>query len=366
MIELIEQIRQNLRQFAYPNEASISHGIVTPVLQALGWNTASPQQLIPEYTIERQRVDFALLGAGRKPTVFIEVKGQGLAAQADRQLFGYAFLEGVPLCVLTDGAEWSFYVPGGQGSYEDRRVYRLQLEERSAEECEQVLTRYLQRERVCSGRAYEDAQRDYRDAASRREAVAAIPQAWQHLAQEPDGTLVSLISAKAESLSGFAPHEEDIAAFLAQLTGGQENVPHNRSRAPKSPENGTVWSAAAAQSPTSSGERGPITAKLFGKTYNYETAKDALVQLLQLVTATDPSRLPQLADMARVTDRNHIARSVREIHPGRPDLARAAEFVPGWLVNVNLSNKQKMRILDATRATYGLSDDDLIIALPNA
>lgn len=257
--------------------------------------------------------------------------------------------------MLTNGAEWSFYLPGGQGSYEDRRVYRLQLEERPPEESEQVLTRYLQRDRVCSRLAYEDAQRDYHNAASLREAVAAIPQAWRDLAAEPDGDLVSIITAKAEDISGFTPPEEEVASFLAQLNGPPEKP---RTLPPLGARNGSSTSSALMRGERLADGRPAITATLFGKSYSFQTAKDAYVQILRLITSADESRIPQLAKVARVTDRTHIARSSREIHPDRPDLSRVAEFVPGWFVNVNLSNKQKARILEAARATYELTAAD--------
>ena len=134
MLQLIERIRERLQQNAYVNEAAISHGVVTPLLSALGWDIADPGQMVPEFSIERGRVDFALFGLGHRPAVFIEVKQVGRAVEGDRQLFEYAFHQGVPLCVLTDGREWSFYLPSGQGSYEDRRVYRLQLDDRKSAE----------------------------------------------------------------------------------------------------------------------------------------------------------------------------------------------------------------------------------------
>jgi predicted type IV restriction endonuclease len=168
MLDLIERIRERLAQGAYVNEAAISHGVVTPILNALGWDSADPTQIVPEYALPGGRVDFALFGLGHRPGVFIEVKGIGRAMDGDRQLFEYAFHKGVPLCVLTDGREWSFYVPGGQGSYEDRRVYRLQLDDREPEECSRVLNRYLARDRVRDHSAFEDAQSDYRDAAGHR------------------------------------------------------------------------------------------------------------------------------------------------------------------------------------------------------
>ncbi|MEO7026089.1 MAG: hypothetical protein ABI056_00885, partial [Caulobacteraceae bacterium] len=147
MRQLLDRVRARLGSDAYANEAAVSHGVVMPIINALGWDSSDPEQVVPEFPLRGGRVDFALLGGGRRPAVFIEVKGVGRAVDGDRQLFEYAFHEGVPLCVLTDGRDWSFYLPSAQGSYEDRRVYRLQLDDRDPAECERVLQRYLAAER---------------------------------------------------------------------------------------------------------------------------------------------------------------------------------------------------------------------------
>lgn len=81
---LIEQIRTRLQRSAYVNEAAISHGVVMPIINALGWDTADPQQVVPEFAISGGRVDFALFGLGHKPAVFIEVKQVGRAVAGDR------------------------------------------------------------------------------------------------------------------------------------------------------------------------------------------------------------------------------------------------------------------------------------------
>ena len=64
---LIGQIRERLQRSAYVNEAAISHGVVMPIINALGWDTADPQQVVPEFSISGGRVDFALFGLGHKP-----------------------------------------------------------------------------------------------------------------------------------------------------------------------------------------------------------------------------------------------------------------------------------------------------------
>ena len=49
MQQLIEQIRGRLQRSAYVNEAAIGHGVVMPIINALGWDTADPQQVrMPE------------------------------------------------------------------------------------------------------------------------------------------------------------------------------------------------------------------------------------------------------------------------------------------------------------------------------
>jgi predicted type IV restriction endonuclease len=110
----IERVRQNLREGRYHSEAAWSQGIVLPTLHELGWPVFNTSIVIPEYSIEGRRVDYALCHPESHPVVFIEVKKVGLSDGADRQLFEYAFMLGVPMAILTDGQEWSFYLPGEQ------------------------------------------------------------------------------------------------------------------------------------------------------------------------------------------------------------------------------------------------------------
>ncbi|WP_419826215.1 hypothetical protein [Sphingomonas sp.] len=373
MKDLLERVRFRLAAGSYANEAAVSHGVVTPILNALGWDSSDPDQLVPEFSIGRGRVDFALLGLGRRPSVFIEVKGVGRAVDGDRQLFEYAFHEGVPLCVLTDGRDWSFYLPSGQGSYEDRRVYRLQLDDREPAESESVLQRYLGRERVRSGAAFEDAQRDYRDAAGRREAATALPRAWSELLTEREELLLELVADKAEGICGFRPMPADVFNFLAGLAAGPSTMPLARpSRASAAPPS-FIESRAQAEPPIPLASPAPMTTtkaisyRLFGKEHVAASANVALVQVLEALAATDPVKIPELAGRVQGRSRNHIARSPEEIYPSRPDLARAAEFHPGWLVGLNIANREKMGIIRSACLVYGLTlPGDLDISLPNA
>lgn len=365
MEDLLRRIKARLAQSAFPNEAAVSLGIVVPVLQCLGWDPTEPEQVMPEYSSGRGRVDFALCLGTRRPAVFIEVKGVGRSLEGDRQLFEYAFHEGVPLCVLTDGREWSFYLPSGQGSYEERRVYRLDLAERDVAESHRILQRYLLREHVRSGAALEAAAADYKDIAARREASRVLPKAWAELVSGPEDLLVELLSDQAEALCGFRPTSAETIAFLRSLRSGAESAPAG----PKSlvaampvpsPQQPNIRSADA------SGSGRAVTYTVLGLTRSAPSGNQALVDVLSILTRRDPQLIPRLAEEVKGNTRNHIARTAAEIYPARPDLARAAEFAPGWLVGLNIANREKVRIARKACEVFGLRfGRDVIFSLPN-
>jgi predicted type IV restriction endonuclease len=109
-----------------------------------------------------RRVDSVRSASVTRPALFIGAGKPGeVAAGGERRLFEHAFKEGRPLAVLTNGREWSFYLPTGQDAYDERLFYKLDLVERDPTEAVEQLTRYLGFERVRSGQALEDARRDY-------------------------------------------------------------------------------------------------------------------------------------------------------------------------------------------------------------
>jgi predicted type IV restriction endonuclease len=180
----LADVTTRLREGRFPNEQAISQGVVLRLLQELGWDTWDTALVWPEYQTGEGRVDFALCCPPSKPAVFIEVKQPGKAEDAVRQALAYAFHTGVPFVVLTDGKTWSFYLPAEQGSYEDRRVYKLDLFEHSLIEATETLSRYLARPQTESGEALETARTEYRSRHRRSQARAAIPEAWSELVEK--------------------------------------------------------------------------------------------------------------------------------------------------------------------------------------
>jgi len=213
---LLENVKDSLRKGRYRNEASISQGAVLPVLRSLGWDVFDTTAVSPEHPIGSRRVDFALCDERGVPLMLIEVKQPGKAEGADQQLFEYSFHDGVPFLLLTDGREWHFYLPGEQGSYQERRVHKLDILERETEEVVERLARYLQKDRLRKGEALASAKDDYKLVFGRKEIQTTLPLAWQRLVDEPN-ELAMLLAAKVEDLCGRLPNFETCAEFISGL-----------------------------------------------------------------------------------------------------------------------------------------------------
>lgn len=344
----IVEITARLREGRFPNEQAISQGIVLRVLQELGWDTWDTSRVWPEYQTGEGRADYALCHPPGKPAVFTEVKQAGKAEEAVRQALEYASHTGVPFVVLTDGQTWSFYLPAEQGRYEDRRVHKLDLYERSADEAAQILRRYLQRDRVESGEALEEARKEYRSRNRREQAKSAIPEAWRDLVEKGDEQLVEILSSAVESKTGVRPEADDVAEFLLGL-GRPYGVVQAPQRGTSPQHQEQVWG------PTKLLRAGIFLIK--GKEYSYHNAKDAMVIVLRELAKADPSFLERCSRHPgfQGSKRHYIARTPQELYPHRPDLSQYHEQLPGgWVVATNLNNVLKMSVIRAACEVAGL------------
>ncbi len=357
----LTDITVRLRQGRFPNEQAISQGIILRVLQELGWDTWDTTVVWPEYQTGEGRADFALCHPASKPAVFIEVKQPGKAEDAVRQALEYAFHTGVQFIVLTDGRTWSFYLPAEQGSYEDRRVYKLDLFERPAREAAERLNLYVSRARVESGEALESARKEYRSQNRRSQARAAIPEAWRELVEKGDELLVELVASAVESKAGIRPEDDDVAEFLVALG---KHVLVESQRSGVSQPTGLPAQRPAAQSAAGESSRsGQLT--LRGKVYSYRNAKEAMVMVLSELAKTDASFLERCSQHpdAQGRKRRYIARTTEELYPDRPDLREYHRDLPGgWLVSSNLNNQLKKTIIRLAAEVAGLTfGKDIIV-----
>ena len=352
----LTDITARLRQGRFPNEQAISQGIVLRVLQELGWDTWDTNIVWPEYQTGEGRADFGLCHPPSKPAIFIEVKQPGKAEEAVRQALEYAFHTGVPFVVLTDGKTWSFYLPAEQGSYEDRRVHKLDLFERPSVEAAATLDRYLARTRVESGEALEISRKEYRSRNRKSQARAAIPEVWRELIGKGDELLVDLLASAVESKTGVRPDDDDVAEYLAGLSDRPsivESVPRSPSSRISSPPPPDRYPPLRPTGETTRSGR----LILRGKSQPYGNAKEAMVIVLRELAKADAGFLERCSQhpAAQGRKRRYIARTAEELYPDRPDLREHQEALPGgWLVATNLNNVLKKTIIRLASEVAGL------------
>jgi predicted type IV restriction endonuclease len=362
--KILEDICNKLRQGAFANEQAISQGVVLRILQQLEWDGYDTTLVWPEYQTGGGRADFALCNPAFKPAIFIEVKQPGKAENAVKQALEYAFHTGVPFVVLTDGRTWSFYLPAEQGSYEDRRVYKLDLYERSPAEAAEIFIRYLHHSRVKNGEALEAARKEYRSRNRRAEAKRAIPEAWRELIERGDETLIEIITSAVEIKAGVRPDENDVADYLLQLGRNITPVLSVNSKPKETPPAAAVKINHSEPDPKSTRAGYLIIAN---KSYPYANAKEAMVIILTELANQDANFLERLSRHPDISGRKrkYIARTTEELYPDREDLRSSNHPLPGgWLVATNLNNILKKNIIKVAAEVAGLGYmHDIIIDL---
>ena len=140
VIETLKARLQTHRQELEANEIRTRMALIDPLLQALGWDTADPALVLPEYDLSGKKPDYALLDGTAMPVAFVEAKHLGISLASHReQIVRYAVLSGVPYAGLTDGDHWELYrafnrSPSDRSSFEDRLLLDISVADRPAHE----------------------------------------------------------------------------------------------------------------------------------------------------------------------------------------------------------------------------------------
>jgi predicted type IV restriction endonuclease len=339
----------------------------------LGWPAYDTDAVWPEYALGGRRVDYALCSPPGKPVAFIEVKQIGQSDGAERQLFEYAFHIGVPMAILTDGREWHFFLPGEQGDYGERRVYKLDLAERDIGECVERLERYLLHTSVVSGASIQAARGDYRNVSKERQMLAALPKAWNQLIHDEDEMLVEIVADRVETLCGFKPTPDMVASFLKSSSSGTfpalPVVPTKVSTSVQPrPISNTLLArpsspAAQSEQPANASiareaSQGQLGFTLDGQFYPARNAIDTLRQVFEVVARRDPSFYERFAGLPKHgRSRRYLARAAADLYPGREDLVNehSVKLASGWWLSTNHSKQTILKIVAMVCDVAGLS-----------
>ena len=246
------------------------------------------------------------------------------------------------MAILTDGQEWSFYLPGEQGRYDERRVYKLDLLERSIQDATDRLERYLSYEKVCSGEALQAARSDYQTVAKDREIEAALPRAWSTLLEERDSLLLDLLAEKVEDLCGYKPELALCSQFLANAS-----------------KPGTVPSEPTTPEPNRTEDGRPRLAAWFvfrGETQEYRGPRYMLRDIFKLLAREDPDFPKKFAayEAENGKKRKNLVHDPRELFPRSRDRAEGewarSEIAPGWWLRIMHNRSTMQDLLDSALA----------------
>lgn len=270
------------------------------------------------------------------------------------------------MAILTDGQEWHFFLPAEQGLYQERRVYKLDILERSPEESVDRLARYLTFADVVSGKAIEAARTDYRNVSRDRQIRTTLPLAWKKLIEEQDSLLIKLLADRVESLCGYRPDDELVSVFLAKEAG--IDVPKRKTMHPQPiPPSFAAASTTGLNRPASRNQKGEYGFTFNGVLRGATNARDVMVQVFELFTEQDSTFIERFAALPKHgRKRRYVAARPEELYPGRPDLAADASYQlhSGWWLGTNASKAAIAKIIemacDVAGVRFGI---DLIVEL---
>lgn len=165
MKTLIEEIRTHIQNGSFKNEEQVKLGIILRVLDRLGWNIWSPNEIVLEYKVsdeDNTKVDFALFYTPFSPAVYIEAKSMNRADSAnlseiERQLRNYNRDNTAPITIITDGKMWYFYLSQTGGAFSKKRFKDINWVKDTNEEIEESLRLFLQKEELETGSAIRKA-----------------------------------------------------------------------------------------------------------------------------------------------------------------------------------------------------------------
>ena len=143
LIGVIEALQERIKRdhtTIGSNEIRTRTALIDPLLNALGWDTANPSMVIPEYPAGDGAADYALLKIAQsgqpQPIAFIEAKRLNEDLRPHRaQALAYANIATVRYAGLTNGDRWELYEVFKEAPLDERRTLNVSIACESAIDC---------------------------------------------------------------------------------------------------------------------------------------------------------------------------------------------------------------------------------------
>lgn len=352
----ILNIRKNRALYA-SNEQVTKQGIVLPLLAQLGWDWTNISEVFPEYTAGSGRVDYCLR-QGDQSLAFVEVKRAGEELDGhQQQLLRYAFEQGVPLAVLTDGIRWWLYLPTETGTWEQRRFFTIDIVEQAPEDVEANLSKFLSKAQIANGEAFRAARELHASRAKELAVRHAIPAAWQELCEQPHPRIIELLSEKVEGRCGHKADPDLLEEFVVSFTASaasevrprpvRTSLPAERRKDAVNVEHQQPWTF-----------HKPVAFTFLGRRTGVARFKDILTGLASQLQAGHPTDFfERVSQLQSSRGRQYFTRE-----PDQLQEAREVGSSGVWVETCFSANAVRDRCLELL-AAFGYSTDTLQVEL---
>lgn len=140
LVSTIETLKERINTHGSDlaaSEARTRAALIDPVLTALGWDTSDPEFVTHEIKLSSGRADYALIASGDEMVAVVEAKALGRQLDnAAEQLVRYAFTDGVPYAISSDGDLWRIYnIMTPKVKFRDRLVCEVSIANDTLHEC---------------------------------------------------------------------------------------------------------------------------------------------------------------------------------------------------------------------------------------
>jgi hypothetical protein len=262
---------------------------------------------------------------------------------AEEQLATYAFGQGVPLVVLTSGADWHFYAPYGPGLFKDRRIHRLDLTERTAEDAAERFKRYLSYDAWLKGTASVSVQSDLQEMLGKQETRRRLPEAWEALVSEPHPQLVDLLAAELERMTGSEPPRSEVISYI--IGQALTKLPIFKSATKlKTDTVANPKTGSNAMPMTTGNAKSALKLWINGTEIPVSKHQERFILVLDHLAQKDRTILERLHEAVPSGRRPTVARTPEGLYPKNPEFAtkvktawRELPSAEGWYIDVNKS-----------------------------
>ena len=213
IIQFLKELQTD-KKFRDFDEASVKQAIVLKILALLGWDPFDVNEIQPEYSTKKQKIDFVLKQNNSFEVFLIVKKGLDNFKAHIETLLETSQKSNAKIAIYTNGLSWWFFLPSAEGTIDDKRFWSIDAGKEKIEIIARRLNDFLSKDSVIKGGSVKLAE----EICNKRKEVMLIneylPKAWEKVINEPEVYLVDVISEVTKGLCGYKPKREKVMEFV--------------------------------------------------------------------------------------------------------------------------------------------------------